>query len=133
MNRCFITQYIGNVDTLETLDFLESSINHLSSMLGDLSYSSIGLDLHPQFLSSRLAEKYSKLNNNAPLYKCQHHHAHAVSLMVDNNLSLEEEIVSIVADGVGYGDDGNIWGGEILHTNYTDYERIGHFHDTQAG
>jgi len=57
-NRCFPTQFIGDVDTLETLAFLESAINHMTSLLDINSYDSIGSDLHPNFLSTRLAEKY---------------------------------------------------------------------------
>ncbi len=127
-NRCFLTQHIGNVNTLETLDFLKSSIEHLSHLLGVSNYTSIGCDLHPNFLSTALAKEYaSKFNSN--LFQIQHHHAHAVALMIDNKLSLADEIVAIVADGVGYGDDGKIWGGEILHTSYTSFERIFHLEE----
>lgn len=127
-NRCFLTQHIGNVNTLETLDFLKSSIEHLSHLLGISNYTSIGCDLHPNFLSTALAKEYTlKLDNN--LFRIQHHHAHAVALMVDNKLPLTDEIVAIVADGVGYGDDEKIWGGEILHSSYTTYERIYHLEE----
>ncbi|MBY8994680.1 MAG: carbamoyltransferase HypF [Candidatus Heimdallarchaeota archaeon] len=127
-NRCFPTQFIGDVETLETLAFLESSINHMSSLLDINSYDSIGSDLHPNFLSSKLAEKI-KEEHNASLYKIQHHHAHAVALMLDNHVPKEEDIVSIIADGVGYGSDGKIWGGEIFHSSYSDFKRIGHLEE----
>ncbi len=127
-NRCFPTQYIGNVDTLETLDFLESAINHLGSLLGVDSYKIIGYDLHPNFFSTKLAKKYAT-ENNADLLQIQHHHAHAASLMIDNQLPIEEEIVAIIADGVGYGIDGVIWGGEIFHTTYKGFKRIGHLEE----
>ena len=129
-DRCFPTQFIGNVNTLETLDFLESAINHLSSLLDIKHFSSIGNDLHPSYLSNKLAKKYH-IKNEAPIFSSQHHHAHSVALMVDNQIPLDEEIVSIVADGVGYGDDGKIWGGEIFHSTYTDYKRIGHLEEQQ--
>jgi len=127
-NRCFPTQYIGDIDTLETLDFLESAINHMSALLGISSYNSIGCDLHPRYLTTNLAEKYAT-KYNSELSKIQHHYAHAVALMVDNNLSINDEIISIVADGVGYGEDGKIWGGEIMKCNYFEYERIGHLEE----
>jgi len=127
-NRCFPTQYIGNVDTLETLAFLESAINHMTSLLDVNSYDSIGSDLHPNFLSTRLAEKYKK-EHDAQLFRVQHHHAHATALMLDNKISKEEEIISIIADGVGYGSDGKIWGGEIFHNSYTEFKRIGHLEE----
>ncbi len=127
-NRCFPTQYIGDIDTLETLDFLESALNHLSNLLGINSYNSIGCDLHPRYLTTSLAEKYA-VKYNSQLSKIQHHYAHGVALMVDNNLGIDEEIISIVADGVGYGEDGKIWGGEILRCNYFGYNRIGHLEE----
>ncbi|MBD3192050.1 MAG: carbamoyltransferase HypF [Candidatus Heimdallarchaeota archaeon] len=124
-NRCFPTQYIGNVETLESLNFLDSSIKHLSSLLGINSFETIGYDLHPSFLSSNLARTYAK-EFNAELFPVQHHHAHVAALMMEHQLPREEEIVAIVADGVGFGEDRNIWGGEILHCSYTDYSRVGH-------
>ena len=53
----------------------------------------------------------------------QHHHAHAVALANDHNI---DEMIAIVADGTGYGDDGTSWGGEILYTDIKGYERLGH-------
>lgn len=127
-DRCFPTQYIGNVNTLETLDFLESSIEHLKRLLGISRFSSIGRDLHPNYLSNELATKYAQ--KNGVVTTCiQHHFAHAISLMIDNKLPIDEEIISIVCDGVGYGDDGKIWGGEILHTSYKNYTRVGHLEE----
>ncbi|MHA1211397.1 MAG: carbamoyltransferase HypF, partial [Candidatus Heimdallarchaeota archaeon] len=127
-DRLFPTQYIGNVDTIETLDFLQNAINHMASLLGITYFNSIGCDLHPSFLSTNLAETYA-LKNDASLHKIQHHFSHAVALMIDNKLQLDEEIVAIVADGVGYGNDGNIWGGELLHCNYKNFKRIGHLEE----
>jgi hydrogenase maturation protein HypF len=116
-NRCFPTQYIGDVETLETLAFLESAINHMTSLLDIETYDSIGCDLHPNFLSTKVAEKYTE-KHNSYLSKIQHHHAHAAALMFDNHVSKEENIVAITADGVGFGADGKIWGGEVFHSSY---------------
>jgi len=55
----------------------------------------------------------------------QHHYAHILSLMAENKIGSGEKIIGISTDGVGYGDDGNIWGGEILLTSYNDYDRLG--------
>jgi len=127
-DRCFLTQHIGDINTLETMDFLESSIEHMLSLLGVTSLTTIGSDLHPNFLSTKLAEQYSE-RFGASLFKIQHHFAHAVALMIDNKIPIDEEIVAIVADGVGYGDDNVIWGGEIFHTSYTHYTRIAHLEE----
>jgi hydrogenase maturation protein HypF len=127
-DRCFLTQYIGNVDTLETLNFLDSSLTHLSSLLGITGYDVVGCDLHPAYLSTKLALDYTDKFNSS-LTKAQHHHAHSVSLMVDNELPIDSQVVSIAADGVGYGTDGKIWGGEILHCSYTDFKRVAHLEE----
>ncbi|NHK31992.1 MAG: carbamoyltransferase HypF [Asgard group archaeon] len=127
-NRCFPTQYIGDVNSLETLDFLESAIKHMQFLLSIDSFGAIGSDLHPRYASSVFAEKYAN-NHNLPHLKVQHHYAHSLALMIDNQVPLADEIISIVADGVGYGTDGNIWGGEILHCSYDNYSRIGHLEE----
>jgi len=127
-NRCFPTQYIGDVNSLETLEFLESSINHMQSLLGVESFSALGSDLHPRYPSSKFAEKYAQ-EHNIPNLKIQHHFAHSLALMIDNQIPIDDEIITIVADGVGYGDDGKIWGGEILHCSYDKYSRIGHLEE----
>lgn len=127
-NRCFPTQYIGDVNSLETLEFLESAINHMQSLLGIDSFIALGSDLHPRYPSSIFAEKYAN-EHNLPHLKIQHHFAHSLALMIDNQIPIDDEIISIVADGVGYGDDGNIWGGEILHCSYNNYLRIGHLEE----
>ncbi len=127
-NRCFPTQYIGDINTIESYDFLESAIKHLAHLLDVERYDTIGYDLHPNFLSSNLAIKLSAIYNSRA-YEIQHHHAHAAALMIDNTINKDEEIVAIIADGVGYGDDGKIWGGEIFHCNYSNYKRIGHLEE----
>ncbi|MFW9923475.1 MAG: carbamoyltransferase HypF, partial [Candidatus Thorarchaeota archaeon] len=127
-DRCFPTQFIGDLNTLESLDFLENSITHLSNLLNVDHFEAIGYDLHPSFLANTLAQKIAK-KDNAELIGMQHHHAHAVALMIDNEINLDEEIIAIIADGVGYGEDGKIWGGEIFHSNYLNYERIGHLEE----
>ncbi len=125
-NQCYLTQHIGDVDRLEALNFLEDAVKHLIRLVG-VSYqgSVVAHDAHPGYLSSRLAKDLSKSwgSKSIPI---QHHHAHGVSLMAENSVPMEESIVAIAADGVGYGLDGDIWGGEVLVTSYRDFERVGH-------
>jgi hydrogenase maturation protein HypF len=124
-NRCFPTQFIGDVDTLETLDFLDSATQHMLHLLELKEIHSVGYDLHPTYHSRKLAMEYAQ-KYQAKLFPVQHHFAHAIALMIDNKVPFNEDIITIIADGVGYGADGKIWGGEIFYNSYSQYERIGH-------
>lgn len=123
--RIFLTQHIGDVDSLETLDFLKSSLKHLQKLLRINKFNAVACDLHPDFLTTSYAETTSK-ENDLPLARVQHHHAHLASLIIDKQLSLEEDIVAICCDGAGFGSDNTIWGGEILVGNAKSYVRKAH-------
>ena len=125
-NRCYLTQHIGDVDNLETMAFLQDALGHLLKLMGITPKKPIvARDLHPRYLTSRLAGDLSA-EWNGTVVPVQHHHAHAASLMAENKIPLDESVVVIAADGVGFGADGEIWGGEILISSYTDFERVGH-------
>jgi hydrogenase maturation protein HypF len=63
-------------------------------------------------------------NSNIDLLPVQHHHAHIVSCMIDNNV--EGPVIGVALDGTGFGTDGKIWGGEFLVADYKGFERLGH-------
>ena len=126
-NRIFPTQHIGNVSHLETYEFLKNAIFHMKSLLqiADSEIEFIACDAHPEFITTKLAKEFSN-QFKCNVYNIQHHYAHALSLMAENNVEMDEKIICITTDGVGYGEDGNIWGGEILLSSYYDYKRLGH-------
>jgi hydrogenase maturation protein HypF len=78
-------------------------------------------DLHPGYLSTKFAEKFSGVVK----IPVQHHHAHIASVMAEHNL--REPVIGVALDGTGYGTDGTIWGGEFLVADRNDFERIAHF------
>jgi hydrogenase maturation protein HypF len=121
-NRCYPTQFLGDMGTRESVDALESSIRHMMKLLGRDSIDLIACDLHPSFETTRFAYELST-KENCDVVRVQHHHAHAASLMVERNL---DSMVAITADGFGYGPDGSAWGGEILLTTLRGFERFGH-------
>jgi hydrogenase maturation protein HypF len=123
--RIFLTQHIGDVDTIETLNFLQYSIKHLQKLLRVDKFHSIACDLHPDFLTTRFAEQLS-YEQDIPLVRIQHHHSHLASLLIDNQLPSDQEIVAICCDGTGYGPDKTIWGGEILTGHAKEYQRSGY-------
>ncbi|MFX1592611.1 MAG: carbamoyltransferase HypF, partial [Promethearchaeota archaeon] len=126
-NRIFPTQHIGNLTHLETYEFLKNSLFHIKNLLqiNDSEIKFITCDAHPEFISTRFGKELST-QFNVPLYPIQHHFAHVLGLMAENKVESEEKIIGLSTDGVGYGDDGNIWGGEILLSTYNGYKRIGH-------
>jgi hydrogenase maturation protein HypF len=126
-NRIFPTQHIGNVTHLETYDFLKEALFHMKKLLQikDSEIEFIACDAHPEFITTKLAYELGN-QYNCEVYKIQHHFAHNLSLMAENNVEKDEKIIGITTDGIGYGDDSNIWGGEILLSSYSDYKRLAH-------
>ena len=120
--RIYPTQHIGDVDTLETLRFLQESLTHLQELLRVNAFDAIACDLHPDFLTTRYGEELAE-EHKTPLIRVQHHHAHLAALLADHKLPVDEEIVAICCDGAGYGPDNTIWGGEILVGNAKQYTR----------
>lgn len=123
-NKAFISQHIGDVENLETLNFLKTAVAHLIRLTNS-KIESIACDLHPKFTTTRLAQT---LRNEleCAVVRVQHHHAHIASLMGEQGV---QEMVGIACDGFGHGSDGNAWGGEILHHNEDEFERLAHLEE----
>jgi hydrogenase maturation protein HypF len=120
-SRAFISQHIGDLENLATLNFMRESISHLARLTNS-KIEAAACDLHPKFITTKLAQDLgNKLN--IPVIQVQHHHAHVAALMAEWNI---EEIVGIACDGFGYGSDGTAWGGEILYCNREGFRRAGH-------
>jgi hydrogenase maturation protein HypF len=122
----FATQYIGNSKYYSTLEFLEEALRHFMKLTMKKSeIDAVVQDLHPGYDSRKVAKKFVE-EFSTPLFEVQHHWAHAASLLVDNNL---DESVVLALDGLGYGSDGKFWGGEVLVSNFNDFERVGHLEE----
>jgi hydrogenase maturation protein HypF len=117
----YISQYIGNTSHVETFRYHSEVVRHLIRLTGiDPLY--WGCDLHPAFNTTRFALKMG----GEDTLQVQHHHAHMLALMADNSLPLDSRIIGIALDGVGYGSDGTVWGGELFESSYFGFERAGH-------
>ena len=125
-NRIFSTQHIGNVTHLETYNFLKNALFHMKNLLKikDSEIKFISCDAHPSFITTKFAKELSS-QFNSPLFPIQHHYAHVLGLMAENGIKQDEKIIGISTDGVGYGEDGNVWGGEIFLSSYYDYKHLG--------
>jgi hydrogenase maturation protein HypF len=119
-NRAFLSQHIGDLENLETLDFFKLTINHLKQIL-QIEPKIIAHDLHPDYLSTRYALEQPGIRSIG----IQHHFAHMVGCMAEHGLW--EKVIGLSLDGTGYGLDGRIWGGEILVGDLSSFERRGHF------
>ena len=108
-NKAFISQHIGDVENVETRDFLENATKHLIHLTNS-KVKTVACDLHPKFTTTKLAHNLAE-NNGWRLVQVQHHYAHIAALMAEYGV---KEIVGICCDGYGYGLDGEAWGGEVL-------------------
>ena len=122
-DKAFISQHIGDVENVETREFLQEATNHLHQ-LTNCHAEIVVCDLHPKFTTTSLAKEMAETDGSL-LIQVQHHHAHAAALMGEYNL---EEAVTVVCDGYGYGTDGGAWGGEILFCTRESakFKRLGH-------
>jgi len=134
-DKVILTQYIGDTDEIENLNYLNRALKFFVDVYGiDINEAILVTDKHPNYSSRILAERWSA-ENGSELLRVQHHVAHIVSVMAEKKLKIGSEVVGIAIDGLGYGDDSNIWGGEIFVMSYNHYERIGHleYHEMPGG
>lgn len=120
--KLYTSQYIGNTKYYKTLEFLNSASQYLMRLLGIRQIDAIALDLHPQYPTRKLALELAE-EFEVKTFEIQHHWSHAASLMLDAGIT--EPIIAMTLDGAGYGSDDTIWGGEVLVSSFTDFNRIG--------
>lgn len=111
-------QYVGDLDNPRTMNVYENIIEHLKNLF-QIKPQVVATDKHPTYYSHKYA-----YDTGLPVIEVQHHVAHALSAMEENRLS---SAVAVVYDGTGYGDDGKLWGSEILFIDVANYERLYHF------
>jgi hydrogenase maturation protein HypF len=109
--------HVGNVRNPPTLEYLQETVRNLQRILG-AKFDVIAHDLHPRFLSTRFARELAA-ENSLGLVPVQHHRAHIAAATTG-------PCVGIAIDGVGYGDDGTIWGGEVFCGQVPDLKRVAH-------
>ncbi|MBN2348757.1 MAG: carbamoyltransferase HypF [Bacteroidales bacterium] len=118
-NTAILSQHIGDLKNYETYEFYLESIERFKKLFR-IKPTLIAADSHPDYLSVRYARELS-----LPIVFVQHHYAHIVSCMVENQLNTP--VIGVSFDGTGYGDDGNIWGSEFLICDLKEYKRVAHF------
>jgi len=123
-DRAYLSQYIGETSKLKTQRFMEKAVKRMIRLTRSKP-EKIVCDRHPEYHSTHLALELAK-EHDARLVKVQHHKAHVASVAAEHKL---KSYVGIAVDGLGYGDDGKIWGGEVFDVKDGVFERIGHLEE----
>ena len=113
----FISQHIGDLETAEAYRAFENVLDDLTRLY-EIVPEVVGCDLHPDYLSTKKARELKR-----PVIEVQHHYAHILSCMAENEVA--PPALGISWDGTGLGTDGTIWGGEFLLVDETSYKRVG--------
>ena len=116
-SRFYPSPYVGDLEDLRTVKALQETIHRFQTLL-EVEPQVVVCDLHPKYNSTVVAESLSY-----PVIQVQHHYAHVLSCMTENDC--QEPVIGVSFDGTGYGTDGSIWGGEILLADYQDFTRFG--------
>jgi hydrogenase maturation protein HypF len=118
----WVSQHVGDMDDISTLDALTRTQRHLSELTG-VRPEVLVADRHPGYRSGDWARGHA---DGRPVRLVQHHHAHIAAVMAEHGIGIDEQVIGVAFDGTGYGDDGAVWGGEVLIADYKSYRRAAH-------
>jgi hydrogenase maturation protein HypF len=122
-NQAFVSQHIGDLENVETHQHFEETLR-IYRELFEIDPRIVAHDCHPDYLSTVFAEEFSK-DHVLPKFAVQHHHAHIVSCMTEHGVT--EPVIGVAFDGLGYGLDGTLWGGEFLLVTLRESQRLAYF------
>lgn len=122
-DQAIMSQHIGDMGNLETLDALARTAEHLMRLYRTAP-EVVAADMHPGYLSSQWAARFAA-ERRIPLVRVQHHEAHVASLMAEHG-RMDEPLIGVCFDGTGFGHDGTIWGGEIFAVREFVFRRAAH-------
>jgi hydrogenase maturation protein HypF len=124
--EAILSQHLGDLENAAAFEAYQDALD-LYTQLFEHEPVALAADLHPDYLSTKLAQELAQ-TQNLPLYGIQHHHAHIAACMVEHGLPIAAApVLGIALDGLGYGDDGQLWGGEFLVANYQGFRRVACF------
>ncbi|MFJ4892962.1 carbamoyltransferase HypF [Streptomyces sp. NPDC088788] len=118
----WLSAHVGDMDDLATLTAFERATGHLTDLTG-VAPRVLVADRHPGYRSAQWAVRTAEARG-LPLRRVQHHHAHVASCMAEHGLDGSAPVIGVAFDGTGYGDDGAVWGGEVLLADYDGYRRF---------
>ena len=118
----WVSQHIGDMDDLSTVDALTRTAAHLGLLTG-VEPGQLVADAHPGYRSGAWARAHAR---GRAVRTVQHHHAHLASVMGEHGLGPGESVIGFAYDGTGHGPDGAVWGGETLIADYKSFRRAAH-------
>jgi hydrogenase maturation protein HypF len=121
-DEAFLSPHVGDLDNAATCGALVEMVEHLCGVL-DVKPQAIAHDLHPDFFSTRFALQYAA-ERSLPAHAVQHHHAHVAAVAAEHGV--DGPLLGLALDGIGLGDDGTAWGGELLRVDGASFIRLGH-------
>jgi hydrogenase maturation protein HypF len=121
-DEAFLSPHIGDLDNVPTCAALREAVNHLCAVL-EVTPEAVAHDLHPDFFSTRFAASFAA-EHGLPTVPVQHHHAHIAAVAAEHRYTTP--LLGLALDGVGLGDDGAAWGGELLWVDGANWRRLGH-------
>jgi hydrogenase maturation protein HypF len=120
--EAFFSPHIGDLDSAINCHALDEAVDQLQALLG-VRPQAVAHDLHPDFPSTHAAQALAA-RLNIPAFAVQHHHAHLAAVVAEHGYS--GPFLGLALDGIGLGDDGRAWGGELLHVDGASFSRLGH-------
>lgn len=123
--EAILSQHLGDLENATAFAAYEETLA-LYQQLFEHQPVAIAADLHPDYRSTHLAHRLAQ-DRDIPLHSIQHHHAHIAACMVEHGLAIDTApVLGIALDGLGYGADDTLWGGEFLMADYRDVQRVAH-------
>ncbi len=120
--HAFLSHHIGDLENAETLRSFTEGVAHYRRLF-DVEPVVVAHDLHPEYLSTKYAQELAGME----LVGVQHHHAHLASCLADNGEA--GPVVGLACDGLGYGTDGVLWGGEVMEVSLSGFRRLAHLEE----
>jgi hydrogenase maturation protein HypF len=121
-DQAYVSQHIGDLENIETSEHFERTLNTYKSLFG-FTPAFIAHDCHPDYVTTAFAHDLAA-RDKLLRFEVQHHHAHIVSCMIEHGLT--QPVIGVAFDGLGYGLDGTLWGGEFLLASLSEYQRLAH-------
>lgn len=116
--QIFLGPHIGDLQNMESIEHFQREYEHLRTWMG-VEPKAVAVDMHPNYETWNIVKEW-----DVSVIPVQHHHAHMVSCMEDNGI--KNSCFGLILDGTGYGEDGHIWGFELLYGDASHYKRLGH-------